>query len=124
MRDGSITGYVKPLFRDVSVGAVDGENAEPKSFGRRLYEGLVGVAMKILKNRSRGEVATVATISGRLDQPQFNKWQVIGRLLENAFIKAILPGFDATRSPKGDQVPSGEGPDKSTRPGPGEPRRP
>lgn len=124
VRDGSITGYVKPLFRDVSVGAVDGEDAEPKSFGRRLYEGVVGVAMKILKNNPRGEVATVATISGRLDQPQFSKWQVIGRLLQNAFIKAILPGFDAKRSPKGDQVPNGEGQDKSARPGPGESRRP
>ena len=56
--------------------------------------------------------------------PAHNEAALIGRLLENAFIKAILPGFDATRSPKGDQVPSGEGPDKSTRPGPGEPRRP
>ncbi len=94
VRDGAVTGYVKPLFRDVSVGAVDGEEAEAKSFGRRLYERAVGAAMNILKNQSRGEVATVATISGRLDQPQFSKWEIIGRLLQNAFIKAILPGFD------------------------------
>jgi len=124
VRGGDITGYVKPLFRDVSVGAVDGNEAETKSFGRRLYERAVGVAMKILKNRSRGEVATVATISGRLDQPQFNKWEVIGRLLENAFVKAILPGFDAKRSPKLDRSPSGEGQDPRARPDPAEPRSP
>ena len=46
VRGDSITGYVKPLFRDVSVGSVDGEEGEPKSLGRRLYEGTVGVAMR------------------------------------------------------------------------------
>ena len=116
VRDGSVTGYVKPLFRDVSVGSLDGEGAEPKSFGRRLYEGALGAAMKILKNHPRGEVATVATISGRLDQPQFDKWQVIGHLLQNAFFKAILPGFDTKRSPQVDQLPNGDGKDTITRP--------
>ena len=124
VRDGSVTGYVKPLFRDVSVGSGDGEEAEPKSFGRRLYEGAVAAAMKILKNHPRGEVATVATISGRLDQPQFSKWQVIGHLLQNAFFKAILPGFDAKRSPQVDQLPSGDGKDTRTRPGSGGSRQP
>jgi hypothetical protein len=80
--------------------------------------------MKILKNQPRGEVATVATISGRLDQPQFSKWQVIGHLLQNAFFKAILPGFDATRSPQIDQLPSGDGKDTPTRPSSGESRQP
>lgn len=124
VRDGAITGYVKPLLRDVSVGPVDGEETETKSFGRRLYERALGAAMKILKNRSRGEVATVATISGRLDQPQFSKWQVIGRLLQNAFIKAILPGFDPKRSPKLDQPSSGNSQDTQARPDAVEPRRP
>src|SRR6266542_1248461 len=124
VRDGAVTGYVKPLFRDVSVGAVDGEEAEAKSFGRRLYERAVGAAMNILKNQSRGEVATVATISGRLDQPQCSKWEIIGRLLQNAFIKAILPGFDAKRSPKVDQSPSGESQVAPARPDPAGPRRP
>jgi hypothetical protein len=124
VRDGAISGYVKPLFRDVSVGAVDGEEEGTKSFGRRLYERAVGAAMKILKNQSRGEVATVATISGRLDQPQFSTWQVIGRLLQNAFIKAILPGFDPKRSPELDQSPSGKDQDTPARPEPVGPRRP
>jgi hypothetical protein len=124
VRDGSITGYVKPLFRDVSVGSVDGEEAEPKSFGRRLYERAIGAALKILKNHSRGEVATVATISGRLDQPQFSKWQIIGHLLQNAFIEAILPGFDAKRSPKVDQSPRGEGKESLPRPDSEGPRSP
>ena len=98
VKNGDVTGYVKPLFRDVQVGADGAE--EPKTLGRRLYEGVVGAAAKILKNRPRREVATVVTISGRADQPEFSTWEVVGRLLQNAFFKAILPGFESERSPK------------------------
>ena len=99
VKDGAITGYVKPLFKDVRVGpAADAK--EPKTLGHRLYEGVVGLAAKILKNRPRGEVATVVTISGRADQLQYSTWEIVGRLLQNAFFKAILPGFDTERSPK------------------------
>ena len=61
---------------------------------------MVGIAAKILKNRPRGEVVTVVTISGRADQLQYSNWEIVGRLLKNAFFKAILPGFDPKRSPK------------------------
>jgi len=103
VKDGAITGYVKPLFRDVQVGA-DGAEEEPKTLGRRLYQGVVSAASKILKNRPRREVATVVTISGRVDQPRFSTWEVVGHLLQNAFFKAILPGFEPARSPKAPAV--------------------
>jgi hypothetical protein len=74
---------------------------EPKpTLGRRLYQGAVDLAAKILKNRPRREVATVVTISGRADQPVYNMWGAVGHLLQNAFIKAILPGFDPERKEK------------------------
>ncbi len=95
VRRGTISGYVKPLFRDVQV--AQGQQDRPKSFGQRLYEGVVAVATKILKNRARGELATVVTVSGRVEQPQTSYWEVIGGLVENAFIKAILPGFEGER---------------------------
>ena len=40
------------------------------------------------------EVATKADVSGPLDSPQTSTWQVLVRLVQNAFIKAILPGFE------------------------------
>lgn len=103
MKDGALSGYVKPLFRGVKVGG-DGEGAQEKSLRRRLYEGLVNIAGKILKNRARGEVATVVTLGGRVDQPQFSQWQVVGRLLQNAFIRAILPGYEEPKPPKAEQA--------------------
>jgi hypothetical protein len=63
----------------------------------------VDIAGKILKNRARGEVATVVTLGGRVDQPEFGLWQVVGRLLQNAFIKAILPGYEEPKPPKGER---------------------
>jgi hypothetical protein len=101
--NGAIKGYVKPLFRDVKMGTPPGEPQTSKSFGQRLYQGVVGIAAKILKNRPRGEVATVVTISGRTDQPVYSTWAVVGHLLQNAFIKAILPGFDPDRKQKLEQ---------------------
>lgn len=99
VKDGAITGYVKPLFKDVKV-AVGADAGEPKTLGHRLYERMVGLAAKLLKNRPRGEVATVVTISGRADQVKYSTWEIVGGLLKNAFFKAILPGFDPERSPK------------------------
>jgi len=95
VKRGMISGYIKPLFRDVQV--AHGQQDQPKSLGQRLYEGVVAVATKILKNRARGELATVVTVSGRVEQPQTSYWEVIGGLVENAFIKAILPGFEGER---------------------------
>jgi hypothetical protein len=92
--DGQISGYVKPLFRDLEVGA---NQDEPKSFGQKIREGFVAMLAKVLKNRPRGEVATVVTISGRVAEPQTNMWEAIGGLLRNAFLRAILPGFELGR---------------------------
>ena len=107
--NGAVTGYVKPLFRDVKVGTPPGEPTPSKTLGQRLYQRVVGVAGKILKNRPRGEVATVVTISGRADQPVYSVWEAVGHLLQNAFIKAILPGFDPERKQKLEQPSERQG---------------
>ena len=107
VRNGAITGYVKPLFRNVKVGAPEGQESESKGLGRRLYESAVAIAARILKNHSRGEVATVVSISGRVDQPDVSMWEIVGHLFQNAFIKAILPGFDPRRTPKPDRPAAG-----------------
>jgi len=91
-RDGRISGYVKPLFKDVK--AYDPEQDRDKGFMRRLYERMIGWVSKILKNVPRKEVATRVDIAGRLDDPQTSTWQAIKNLLRNAFIEAILPGLE------------------------------
>lgn len=92
VHNGAITGYVKPLFKDITV--YDAEKDKDKSFSHRIYERVVGGVAKILKSRSREEVATKADISGRLDNPNVKPMEVIVRLIQNAFFKAILPGLE------------------------------
>src|SRR5215813_11302353 len=101
--DGNITGYVKPLFRDVRVGGDQPD--ESKSFSQKVRERVIAVLASILKNHPRGEVATVVTISGRVDQPQTRTWEAIGGLLRNAFLRAILPGFEFGRGEKTPEPP-------------------
>ena len=92
VKNNRIEGYVKPLFSDVDV--YDPVQDRDKSLGRKLYEKIVEGASKLLKNAPRKEVATVATISGPVEDVKAHTVEVVVKLLQNAFFKAILPGFD------------------------------
>jgi hypothetical protein len=95
VKNGRVEGYVKPLFRDINVyGAAQDED---KSLGQKLKEKAVDVIGKVLRNRPREEVATVVPVSGPLENPKASTWQTLIGLVQNAFIKAILPGFDRAR---------------------------
>jgi len=97
VHDGRIDGYVKPLFHDLKV--YDKEQDADKTFGEKVKEKAIDVASKILKNHPRKDVATKADISGPLDSPQTSTWQVLVRLVQNAFFKAILPGLERETGP-------------------------
>lgn len=92
-RNRQITGYVKPLFQDIQPH--DPKQDREKSIVRKAYEKVVGGVSKVLQNRPRDEVATRVKISGRLDNPNVSIIETIVKLVQNAFFKAILPGFDA-----------------------------
>jgi uncharacterized protein DUF748 len=94
VKNGRVNGYVKPLFRDLDV--FDRTQDSDKKLGQKLKERAVDVAAKIFKNRKRDEVATVADISGPVEDPKANTFQVIVNLVRNAFVKAILPGFEGS----------------------------
>ena len=48
----------------------------------------------ILTNPRRGQIATKTSLSGPLDAPQTSIVDVMLRLVQNAFFKAILPGLE------------------------------
>lgn len=87
-----ITGYVKPLIKDVDV--YDSKQDKEKPVLKKIYEKIAGGLSHILENQPRDEVATVVDLSGSLDDPNSSVWEVVVRLVSNAFVKAILPGFD------------------------------
>lgn len=92
VKNGRIDGYVKPLISDVDV--YDKEQDKKKPVLKKIYEKVVGGLSHVLENRPRDEVATVADISGPIEDPKTGTWEIIVRLVSNAFVKAILPGFD------------------------------
>jgi hypothetical protein len=92
VRDNHIEGYVKPLLRDVDV--YDPQQDRNKGLAKRLYEAVVGGVLGVLENQPRNEVVTKGDVAGQVDNPQANTWEVVGNLVQNAFFKAILPGFE------------------------------
>jgi hypothetical protein len=92
VKDARIDGYVKPVFKDVNV--YDKKQDKNKPFFKKLYEGIVEGVADILENKKTDKVVTVADISGPVSNPHSSAMQIIGKLIENAFIKAILPGFE------------------------------
>lgn len=85
-----INGYVKPMFQDMKV--TDNRNEEERSIFHKLYIGILRGLTELLEN-PQDRVATQADISGPLEDPSASTWQIIQRLVQNAFFKSILPGF-------------------------------
>jgi hypothetical protein len=98
IKNDSISGYVKPFFRDTQV--YDSRKDKGRSITHKAYEMLVGGVAKILENRPRQEVATRVDIKGSPANPEASGWQIIGELIKNAFFKAILPSFEKIGSGK------------------------
>jgi hypothetical protein len=76
----------------------DARQDRDKNVLRKVYEGVVGGVSRMLQNRPRDEVATVVDVSGRLENPNTSVIETIVGLVQNAFFRAILPGFEARLS--------------------------
>ena len=92
VKEGEVHGYVKPLFSNLKVYSYQKEKKKPLL--KQAYEMAVGAATHIFRNHETQRVATQVNISGRLNQPDVSTWQALGEVIRNAFIKAILPGFE------------------------------
>lgn len=92
VKEGQAHGYVKPLFAHLKV--YSSKQQANKPILHKAYEAVVGAMADLLKNEKTKKVATVVDISGPLSNPNVSTWQALGEILGNAFVKAILPGFD------------------------------
>jgi Domain of Unknown Function (DUF748) len=87
-----VQDYAKPLLRKMDV--YDTQQDQGKNLFKQFYEAVVGGVSTLLENIPRREVATKAELSGPLENPQASTWQVLLNLIQNAFFRAILPGFE------------------------------
>lgn len=118
VHNGEFTGYVKPLFSDVDV--YSSKQDKDKPVLKKVYEKVVGGLSHLLENSKRDEVATVTTLSGKLDNPNANTWQIVVNLVSNAFVKAILPGFEKEYEALMARKARGDGGKKGAEKGKGE----
>ena len=103
--DGTIRGYVKPLFRHLDV--YDKEQDRDKDLLHKLREGAIEDVSSLLENAPREEVATKADVSGKTNAPRTDTVQIVVGLIQNAFFKAILPGFEREFASEQDEVKRG-----------------
>src|SRR4029077_5227927 len=97
IKDGDINGYVKPMFANLQV--YNYQKDRNTGVLHQAKELVIGGASPLFKNSSTQQVATKVDLTGKLTSPGASTWQAIAQILHNAFIEAILPGFDRAVQP-------------------------
>ncbi len=88
--EGQLSGYIKPLFRNVRILSLDKDIAEDNVI-EFFWEALLGGVTAILTNQSRDQFGTKIPIEGSILQPQPLILETLGNVFRNAFIRAYLP---------------------------------
>ncbi|MGA9725709.1 MAG: DUF748 domain-containing protein [Candidatus Binatus sp.] len=92
IKDDNIDGYVKPMFADLKVYDYQKDKGTPVL--HQAKELAIAGASHLFKNSSTKQVATDIDLKGKLTSPDTSTWQAIAQVLRNAFVEAIIPGFD------------------------------
>jgi hypothetical protein len=92
IKNGNIEGYVKPMFANLKV--YDYQKDKGTGVLHQAKELAIGGASHLFKNHSTDQVAADVDLKGKLTSPDIDTWQALGQVLRNAFIEAIIPGFD------------------------------
>jgi len=92
-KDKKITGYVKPVIKDLKVTSW---KEDKKDLGKLVWESIVDAVGWLLTNKPKDQIATRAEFTGNIDKPDVNTWIIVGQLLRNAFIQALYPSLENT----------------------------
>jgi hypothetical protein len=95
LRNGAITGYVKPIAHDLKF--IDWKDKEEtRNVPHLLWEGLVGLVADIFKNHPKDQLATTIPISGTVKDTKIGTWAALVGVLRNGFVKALPMETDGT----------------------------
>jgi len=95
--EGQLSGYVKPLFRDMVIFDLVKDVKQDKDALQVFWQALVGGAAAIVTNYNRNQLGTLIPFTGELTTPGVDYLAAIGNVLRNAFIRAYLPRLEKTR---------------------------
>lgn len=90
-KEGSFTGYVKPLIEDIDV---LGKEDRKDNILRKAWESISGTVTEIFENQSEETFASKIPLQGEIEDPKANIWFAIVQILRNAFINALQPAID------------------------------
>ena len=94
VKEGQITGYAKPLFRNLKVFSL-GEDLKEDTVLQFFWQALVGGVTSLFKNYSRDQFGTRIPFSGdATGATTADLFATIGNILRNAFVRAYLPRLE------------------------------
>ena len=101
VNEGQITGYAKPLFRNLEVFSLGKDLREDNAL-QFFWRALVGGVSKLLNNRARDQFGTLIPFSGDATGARnADIIAAIGNILRNAFVRAYLPRLEGGRETEG-----------------------
>ena len=97
-KEGQLTGYVKPLFRNLRVFSLAHDLKEDTVF-QFFWQALVGGATTAFKNHARDQFGTLIPFTGNASGTTTTDiLATIGNVLRNAFVRAYLPRLEVGQS--------------------------
>jgi hypothetical protein len=90
VKDGQVTGYVKPIIRHLSVDKVP-KNSNPLEV---IWATVASVLLEIFQNQPHDQFATKVPLSGSVEDIQTAFWPTLGGIFRNAFVEAFSKGTD------------------------------
>jgi hypothetical protein len=99
---GQLSGYIKPLLRDVDVfnWQQDVENKD-KGLFRSIWEALVGGTETVLKNQGKNQFATRVELKGNVHQQNISAFQAFLQILRNGFVQAFNARYERPKPEAG-----------------------
>jgi hypothetical protein len=94
-KEGRLTGYVKPLFRNLKVFSLT-EDLKENNVLEFFWQALVGLVTTAFKNQSRDQFGTLIPFSANATGGSTDILATLGNLLRNAFIRAYLPRLETS----------------------------
>jgi hypothetical protein len=92
-KEGQMTGYVKPLFRNLKVFSLteDVKNDDVLQF---FWQALIGGTTELFKNRSRDQFGTRIPFTADPSGTSADILATLGNVFRNAFLRAYLPRLE------------------------------
>ncbi|MEO5801917.1 MAG: DUF748 domain-containing protein [Verrucomicrobiota bacterium] len=97
-KEGQVTGYVKPLFRNPKIFSLIDDIKDENAL-ELFWQALVGTVTNVLKNRSRDQFGTLIPFSGDASGSNLDIFAALGNILRNAFIRAYMPRLENGGNP-------------------------